>query len=95
MEEIISKKWPETADEKVKIVRGNLLLAENNENLALIFSETGKENAGIIGIATKACGQIEEIIQEGKLNYGYQIIEKKISNKIYLRFMATEVKERI
>ncbi|KAI5751072.1 hypothetical protein M8J77_003888 [Diaphorina citri] len=89
VEEIVKMVWPETAYEKVKVIRGNPLMAEDKDNLALIFSDQGKENSGILGIAYRSCGQIEEIITDKKPKDGYQLIEKKISNKIYHRYMAT------
>lgn len=52
IEDIVKLECPESAYEKVQVIRGNPLLATNRDNLALIFFSEGKE--GKLG-NTKVC----------------------------------------
>lgn len=90
IEPILGLVWPESMYEKVKVVHGNPLNAENKDNVALMFSKEEKNNAGIMGIAMRTCGQIDEIMENGSPKNGYQTIIQKMGNETKTRFLITE-----
>lgn len=70
-------KWPEKAFGRVKVEYRHPLSA-GKANLAMILSQNNEENAGLINMAEKAFGDIEDLIVEGTVVGGYVIYQLRM-----------------
>lgn len=75
-EELLNaKEWPESAFEIVKVERSHPLSKGKKGNLALVFSSKKEDNLGLISLAEKAFGDVEDLFVDGTVAGDFQHIK--------------------
>lgn len=80
MENLLNKKWPEDAYTSTKIAAGDPAAIKVG-NSVFWFSKEGVKNQGLLNIVKKGYPEIADVVGDGTVANGYQIIERLIRFK--------------
>lgn len=80
MENLLNKKWPEDAYTSTKIAAGDPAAIKVG-NSVFWFSKEGGKNQGLLNIVKKGYPEIADVVGDGTVANGYQIIERLIRFK--------------